>query len=110
MTAEYTSNLGDFDLDGRIMRGENLAAERLLALSSERVPFEWGTLDDSGAVVPATSPEEGAAVTYNTPYAVRLHEHPEYNFQNGREGKYLENAALENEQELLDIISREVQR
>lgn len=33
-----------------------------------------------------------AAVFYNTPYAVRLHEHEEYNFQEGRRGKWLENA------------------
>ncbi len=29
-------------------------------------------------------------VSYNTPYARRLHEHPEYRFNEGRKGKYLE--------------------
>lgn len=29
-------------------------------------------------------------IFYNTPYAPRLHEHPEYKFQRGRKGKFLE--------------------
>jgi len=39
-------------------------------------------------------------VSYDTPYAARLHEHPEYNFQNGRQGKYLEEPAMQNRAEL----------
>ncbi|MFP3813574.1 hypothetical protein SB660_21460, partial [Bacillus sp. SIMBA_005] len=64
------------ELDQRIMHGENLAAERLLALSAEEVPFDLGTLSESGTVEPAQTPEEGAAVVYDTPYAARHHEHP----------------------------------
>ena len=96
------------DLDRRLMDGENLAAERLLALSSEQVPFDIGTLSGSGTVKPATTPEGGAAVVYDTPYAARLHEHPEYNFQGGRKGKYLEDPAMENRDELAAIIAKKV--
>lgn len=96
------------DIDQRIMRGENLAAERLLALSVAEVPLDLGTLADSGAVENAASPEEGAGVTYDTPYAKRLHEHPEYNFQNGRKGKYLEEPALQHKDELGTIIAKEI--
>jgi len=92
----------------RLARGETLAAERLLALSAEEVPLDLGTLLGSGAVVPATDPEEGAAVTYDTPYAARLHEHPEYQFQGGRKGKYVEDPAVEHRKELGDIIRKEV--
>lgn len=92
----------------RLAHGETLAAERLLALSAEVVPLDQGTLLGSGSVTPATDPEEGAAVTYDTPYAARLHEHPEYNFQGGRQGKYLEGPALEHRKELGDIIRKEV--
>lgn len=96
------------ELDRRIMDGENLAAERLLALSAEEVPFDLGTLAESGTVEPATSPEEGAGVIYDTPYAKRHHEHPEYTFQNGRKGKYLEDPAMEHKDELGQIIAKKV--
>ncbi|MFF3029146.1 hypothetical protein [Microbacterium sp. NPDC057944] len=96
------------DLDRRIMDGENAAAERLLALSAAEVPFDVGTLSGSGTVEPATSPEEGASVIYDTPYAARLHEHPEYNFQGGRKGKYVEDPAMENRDELGAIIAKKV--
>ncbi|WP_402843785.1 hypothetical protein [Microbacterium sp. GXS0129] len=101
-------------LDGEIsaatVQGLNLAAERGLALTAERVPLDLGTLVGSGAVEPASSPEDGAAITYNTPYAVRLHEHPEYNFQNGRQGKYVEEPLLTHADELGAIIAAEVNR
>lgn len=96
------------DLDARLMQGEDLAAERLLALTAERAPLDLGTLIGSGTVEPAQSPEGGAGVVYDTPYAARLHEHPEYNFQGGREGKYVENPALENRDELGAIIAKQV--
>lgn len=96
-------------IDADLTRGINLAAERLLALSAERAPLDVGTLVGSGHVEPATTPEDGAAVVYDTPYAARLHEHPEYRFQNGRQGKYLEGPAVENRKELGDIIRKQVQ-
>lgn len=92
----------------RIVEGENKAAERLLALSAERVPLDQGTLMGSGTVERATTPEDGAQVVYDTPYATRLHEHPEYNFQGGRQGKYVEEPALQNRTELGAVIAREV--
>lgn len=104
-----TNNL-DRLIDGiedDLIRGINLAAERLLALSAARAPLDVGTLVASGHVEPATTPEDGAAVVYDTPYAARLHEHPEYQFQNGRQGKYLEGPAVENRKELGDIIRKE---
>ena len=94
-----------------ILRGETLAAERLLALSIPRTPLRDGPLRGSGGVIPAVDPQEGSAVTFDTPYAVRLHEHPEFNFSEpGTGGKYLENPALENSAELLAIIATEAVR
>lgn len=105
-----TNNFGALtdDILQRLVAGETKAAERLHALSSERVPLDLGTLVGSGTVEAASDPEAGAGVVYDTPYAARLHEHPEYNFQNGRQGKYLEEPALENKSELGDIIRKEV--
>ena len=99
-------------MDG-VRRGLSRAGERLLALSAVEVPFEWGTLSDSGAVSSPLGQRDGDAevdVTYDTPYAARLHEHPEYNFQGGRKGKYLEDPALQNRAELGQIVAAEARR
>lgn len=96
------------ELDARLIHGENLAAERLLALTAARAPLDLGTLIGSGTVDPAKTPEDGAAVVYDTPYAARLHEHPEYNFQGGRQGKYVEEPALQARDELGAIIAKKV--
>lgn len=95
------------DIEQGLIVGENKAAERLLALSAVEVPLDLGILLGSGQVLPATDAEHGAGVVYDTPYAARLHEHPEYNFQNGRKGKYLEDPALENRDELAAIVMKE---
>lgn len=109
-TVTMTNNFGRItpEIEQRLLDGENKAAERLLALSVERAPLDLSTLIGSGTVDRATSPEEGATVVFDTPYAARLHEHPEYNFQGGRQGKYVEDPAVENKAELGDIIRKEV--
>lgn len=63
-------------------------ADEVLRLSQEEVPHDEGTLQNSGAV--EQLPNGDVIVGYHTVYAARLHEHPEYNFQKGRKGKYLE--------------------
>lgn len=68
-------------------RGVNAIADELLRLSQIEVPHDVGTLQNTGHVEPE---EEGAIVGYNTVYAARLHENPQYKFQKGRKGKYLE--------------------
>lgn len=52
------------------------------------VPHDVGDLQSSGGVDPDT--DHSVIVGYNKVYAARLHEHPEYRFQKGRQGKYLE--------------------
>lgn len=66
-------------------------AEAVLEDANKDVPHDEGTLERSGD----TSAEEsakgiGAHVSYDTPYAKRLHENPQYNFNEGRKGKWLE--------------------
>lgn len=96
------------DIDARLMQGEDLAAERLLAITAARAPLDLGTLIGSGTVEPAQTPEGGSTVVYDTPYAAHLHEHPEYDFQNGRQGKYVETPAMESRDELGAIIAKQV--
>ncbi|HPT62480.1 MAG TPA: hypothetical protein PLN81_12970 [Bacillota bacterium] len=88
------------------------AGEELLRVANAMCPHDTGTLMRSGEVtthigraesstsggvvrtedprLPAGKTEIKVHVDYDTPYAVRLHEHPEYNFQKGRRGKWLE--------------------
>ncbi len=90
-----------------LIKGQNLAGEYLLARSAEQVPLDTGDLMGSGQVVNAEQPGEDTLVVYDRPQAARLHEHPEYQFQNGRKGKYLEDPALENKSTLGQIIAKE---
>ena len=65
----------------------------LLKESVKIVPHDIGTLENSGKVSPVEkvgTDQMSISVGFNTPYAARMHEHPEYRFQKGRRGKYLE--------------------
>lgn len=62
------------------------AAHMLLDESRKQVPLDTGALQRSGAV---DSNGLSATVSYDTPYAVRWHEHNAH-FQRGRKKKYLE--------------------
>src|SRR6185436_8224868 len=65
----------------------------ILRLSQFEVPHDKGTLQNSGNVEKIG---DDVIVGYHTPYAARLHEHPEYNFGKGRKGKYLEDPIIRN--------------
>lgn len=69
----------------------------ILRLSQFEVPHDTGYLQDTGVVEQVG---DNVIVGYHTPYAARLHEHPEYNFQKGRKGKYLEDPIVRNEKVL----------
>lgn len=97
--------------------GVTIAGERLLALSADLVPLDNGDLLRSGSVSTPLSSRGGdpeVQVVYDTKYAARLHEHPEYNFSTdsnpNAQGKYLENAALDNREELAEIIVEQIRR
>lgn len=65
------------------------SAEALLTEANKTAPKDEGILIQSGQVSYDGASRTGY-VSYDTPYAIRLHEHPEYRFQNGRRGKWLE--------------------
>lgn len=65
----------------------------VMRLSSFEVPHDKGILQNSGSV---DSGVNEVIVGYHTVYAARLHEHPEYRFQKGRKGKYLEDPIKNN--------------
>jgi hypothetical protein len=108
---------------GGFVVGQNKAAERLLALSAEEAPMDDdGTLVASGQTVTAEIPGDDAEVVYDTPYAARWHEDGALvdslgrrypgasNFQNGRKSHYLTDPALQNKDELGNIIATEANR
>lgn len=66
------------------------ALEYLKDEANKRVPHDEGILEASGDLQVDSNSAEGI-IFYDTPYAVRLHEHPEYKFQKGRQGKWLKN-------------------
>jgi len=101
------------------VKGQNLAAERLLALASAEAPLDsngGGTLVASGTVVPAEVVGDDSMVVFDTSYAARWHEDGELvdnlgrhytgnsNFQNGRKSHYLIDPALQNKAELVAIV------
>jgi len=86
------------DLAKRVMpnalqQGVHDVASEILRLSGREVPHDKGLLQNSGNV---EDQKEESIVGYNKVYAARLHEHPEYRFQKGRKGKYLEDPIKNN--------------
>lgn len=90
-------------------RGLLLGAEHVLAASRQRVPIAEGTLERSGA----TSVDEQqmtAAVSYDTPYARRVHEDMTARHAPGRTPKFLEGVLPETAGEVQTLIAAQVRR
>lgn len=77
-----------------ISKAVNNVANEILRLSTFEVPHDTGMLQTSGHVESASKSE--SVVGFNKVYAAKLHEHPEYRFQKGRKGKYLEDPIKNN--------------
>ncbi|MGW2497295.1 hypothetical protein ACWCV2_22700 [Streptomyces pseudogriseolus] len=90
-------------------RGARLAAEHLLGVSRDRVPIEEGTLERSGTVT-VDEANATAAVSYDTPYAVRQHEDMTLDHDAGRTAKYLEQPFEEESATMQAIIAAQVRR
>lgn len=90
-------------------RGLRLAAEHVLTESRRIVPIEEGTLERSG-VATVDEGDLTAAVSYDTPYAVRQHEELDYRHDAGRSAKYLERPLTEEAGTVRDIIAAQVRR
>lgn len=76
-----------------VRQGVHDVASEILRLSGFEVPHDTGMLQSSGTV---EDHKDESIVGYNKVYAARLHEHPEYKFQKGRKGKYLEDPIKHN--------------
>ena len=92
-SGDLLANLGRLPAaaQGGALRGVTLGAEHVLSESSKVVPIEEGTLSRSGKTsAEMTGDVAVAAVSYDTPYAVRQHEELDYRHDPGRQAKYLE--------------------
>lgn len=76
------------------LKGATDISNEILRLGTFEVPHDQGLLQASGHVEPEG--DDQVIVGYNKVYAARLHEHPEYRFQKGRKGKYLEDPIKNN--------------
>jgi hypothetical protein len=104
--SEVLNNLGKLDKLSvtAAKKARGVVGDELLRLSQAEVPHDEGTLANTGI-----SEEDGddQIVAYNTPYAARLHEHPEYQYQKGRKGKYLEDPIKHNQSAFREIFKTE---
>jgi len=83
------------------------AAGEILRVANKTVPFKEGMLAGSGAV---DADDMKATISYDTPYAVRLHQNPQYQFSFGRRGKWLELAFDEAGNDALVILAETMKR
>ena len=81
------------ELRAGALAGLVLGGEHVLKLARDRVPIETGTLERSGAV--SDDGKGTVAVSFDTPYAVRVHEDMTARHDAGRSAKYLETAVGE---------------
>jgi hypothetical protein len=72
-------------------------AQVLLNAANRRVPKDTGALEASGHV---DRREGGAAVVYSAEHARYVHAHPEWTFQQGRSGHWLEEAIETSDREI----------
>lgn len=84
------------------------ALEHILDEANKIVPHDEGILQASGQIF-INSVHMSGNVSYNTPYAIRLHEHPEYNFQKGRQGKWLERTIKARKKAVLGYMKNKMQ-
>ena len=105
----FTARWIDMNAEVRAVAIEALndACEFLRDEANKKVPHDTGTLESTGDF--QVDPTSGDAVVfYDTPYAVRLHEHPEYHFQRGRQGKWLELALYDNSDKIMQYIQNAI--
>lgn len=92
-----------------LLRGMTKAAEHVLGETKKVVPIDEAALSRSGTatVNPATAV---AAISYDTPYAVKQHEDLELRHAPGRTAKYLEGPLNASGDEVLALIAAQIRR
>jgi hypothetical protein len=86
-----------------------VGAELVLTETNKVVPLDMAILEHSG-VATADRDSMTAAVSYNTPYAVRQHEDLTFRHPGGRKAKYLELTAAEVGPDAAKVVATYVRR
>jgi hypothetical protein len=96
-------------MENALTSGIKDACEYILQETNKIAPINEGTLIRSGNIDVESTPKPKGCIYYDTPYAVRLHENPEYSFQNNRKGKYLENTIKDERKTVQDFLKRRLE-
>ena len=89
-------------------RGLTLAAEHVLGVAKAQVPIEEHILEESGFTSTDGVRNLRAAVSFDTPYAVKQHEDMTAKHDAGRNAKYLEKAFNSEKDAVKQIIAKEL--
>lgn len=88
------------------------SAEAVLQDANYHVPYKDGILMGSGRVVQGRDSSgrmvAEAFVSYDTAYAVRLHENPQFNFKPPGEGKWLDKALKRHRRAMLRVMAEPI--
>lgn len=95
--------------DGGV-RGLNMAADRLVALSVPLTPIDLGDLRQATVPTYADSESLEARVSNDMVYAARQHEELAWRHPEGGQAKFLEAPARDNAQELIGIVQAQIRR
>lgn len=103
--SSFKKGVSEFEqkIKEKALRVLDQLGNEILRLSSFEVPHDTGMLQASGTI---ELHEDYVIVGYNKVYAAHLHEHPEYHFQKGRKGKYLEDPIKNNLVTFRNFIAR----
>ncbi len=82
----------------------------LLTRANKTCPHDYGTLEGSGKNTPGEKPHETWFVSYDTDYAVPVHEGTDMNFRGNGRAKWLEKTAKEMSSSLEQHAARVIQR
>lgn len=88
-------------VDRLTIEAEELAGRTLLEAADQRVPYRTGALSQSGTLKRG---EGEIAVGYTVDYARFLHAHPEWNYEGGRSGTWLDDAIAQEGSALGEIM------
>lgn len=100
-----------------IIKEKNEAVEMALFMGGAHLLDEANRIapKDEGILIQTSDvdvdPDEGKAhVFYTQKYAPRLHENPQYNFQGGRQGKWLEKTIREQRKGVQQMMANELKK
>lgn len=107
MNIEQAFALVQARIEGAVKRGLDDAADGILAEANRHAPIEEGDLSESGKTSQSGT---SAAISYDTPYAVKQHESTNLRHDPGRASKFLESAGNSQRVEIRSAMANQIRR